>query len=93
MNNRGQTLFYGFMLGIVIFVLALALAPVVSEFTTSAMNDTVGDTIGLNCSGTSDNFIKATCIVTDLSLFYFIGVLIFIAGAVVTARYLFGGAS
>lgn len=93
MNNRGQTLFYGFMLGIVIFVLALALAPVVSEFTTSAMNDTVGDTIGLNCSGTSDNFIKATCIVTDLSLFYFIGVLVFIAGAVVTARYLFGGVS
>lgn len=89
MNKKGSVLFFGFMLGITIFVLALALAPSVSEFTNSAMNATVADTIGLNCSGTTDNFIKATCVVTDLSLFYFIGSLIFISGAVVTAKWFF----
>jgi cellobiose-specific phosphotransferase system component IIC len=91
MNNKGQTIFYGLMLGITILVLALALSPAVRDFTTGAMNDTVSDTIGLNCSGTTDNFIKATCIVTDMSLFYFIGILVFMAGAVVTAKFLIGG--
>ena len=91
MNRKGQTLFYGLMLGIVIFVLALALAPPVRDFTYVTMNESVGDTVGLNCSTTSDNFVKATCIVADLSLFYFIGILVFIAGAIVTARFVFGG--
>jgi len=91
MNKNGQVVFYGFMLGMLIFVLTLALAPPVRDFTYVAMNESVGDTIGLNCSTTSDNFVKATCIVTDMSLFYFIGILLFIAGAVVTARFFFGG--
>jgi len=91
MNNKGQTVFYGFMLGIVVFVLVLALAPPIRDFTYVAMNESVGDTIGLNCSSTDDSFVKATCIVTDLSLFYFIGILMFIATAIVTARFIFGG--
>lgn len=92
-NNRGQVLFYGFMLGIVIFVLALALAPSVAEFTNRAMNTTDGDALGMNCSTTDDMFVKAGCLATDLSLFYFIGILVFISGAVVTTRYYFGGSS
>lgn len=90
MNKKGSVLFYGFMLGIVVFVLALALAPAVRDFTTGAMNET-GEFGGLNCSNTDDNFIKATCIVTDISLFYFIGSLILIAGIIVSAKFFFGG--
>jgi len=91
MNKRGSVLFYALMLGITIFVLALALAPSVSQFTNSAMNETTADKIGLNCSTTDDNFIKAACVVTDMSLFYFIGTLILMAGVIVTAKFYFGG--
>jgi len=89
MNKRSQTLIYGIMLGLTIIILAMALAPSISQFTNSARNETSGDTIGLNCSTTTSNFDKATCIVTDLSLFWFIGSLIFIAGAVIVAKIVF----
>jgi cellobiose-specific phosphotransferase system component IIC len=92
-NKKGSIMFYALMLGIAIFVLALALAPAIRDFTYSAMNETVNDTVGMNCSTTTDNFIKVTCIVTDLSLFYFVGALILISGAVVTAKFLFEGVS
>lgn len=89
--NRGQMAIYGLMLGIVVFVLALSLAPSVKVFTSNAMSETVGDTVGLNCSTTDDIFIKSTCIVLDISLFYFIGILIIISAILVTAKYLFTG--
>jgi len=91
MNKKGQAWAYGFMLGIIIFVLALALAPAVAESTNAARNDSVDGYTGMNCSSPRDNFVKATCIATDISLLYFIGILIFIAGAVVTAKFFFGG--
>lgn len=90
MNNKGSVLFYGLMLGLTILVLALALAPAVSEQVNTAMNSTVGDRVGLDCDNSSiSNFDKAACVATDISLFYFIGGLIFIAGAIVTARIIF----
>ena len=89
MNNKGQVFFYGMMLGLVIIVLALALAPSVRDFTESAINDTVGDTLGLNCTGTDSNFIKATCVVVDISIFYVIGTLLLIGGAVIAGKILF----
>jgi hypothetical protein len=89
-NKKSQTMIYGLMLGLIIIVLALALAPPVSQFTNSARNVTEGDTIGLDCTNSSiSNFDKATCVVTDLNLFYFIGGLIFIAGAVIVAKIVF----
>jgi len=92
MNNKGQLAIYGFMLGLTVLVLALALSPSVRDFTTGAMNQTVGDTIGMDCSNESiSDFTKAGCVVTDLSLFYFIGTLIFVAGTIVTAKIIFGG--
>jgi len=90
MNNKGQVIFYGVMLGLTIIVLALALAPAVMNSTNAARNATLGDTVGLDCANASiSNFDKATCTVTDLNLFYFIGGLIFIAGAVITAKIIF----
>ena len=90
-NKRGSYVIYGLMVGLVIIILALALAPAISQFTTSAMNVTDGDDVGLNCSYDNiSNFDKATCVATDLTLFYFIAFLIFLAGAVVTAKFAFG---
>jgi len=90
MEKKGSVLIYGIMLGLVIIILALALAPTVSQFTTTAMNESSDNQIGLNCSSdTISNFDKAACVVVDLNLFYFIAGLIFIAGAVITAKIVF----
>jgi len=91
-NSRGQIWGYTMALGLVIIVLALALAPIGKSFIDSAMNQTVGDTVGLDCSNESiSSFTKGTCIITDFSIAYFFGGLIFIGGAVVIAKLTFGG--
>jgi len=89
-SKRASVQIYGMMLGLTIIILALALAPVGKEFIEDTMNETVGDTLGMNCSsGTISNFDKAACTVVDFSLFYFFGGLIFLAGVVVTGRLIF----
>ena len=90
MENKSQTQIYAMMLALVIIILALALAPAVNEATGAARNVSVGDTVGMDCSNsTISDFNKAACIATDISLFYFIGILIFIAGGVIVARFFF----
>ena len=89
MNNKGQTMFYGICLALVIIILALALSPALKEQVDTAMNVTVGDTIGMDCENVSvDNFTKAGCTVVDFSIFYFIFGLILIAGGVALAKVL-----
>lgn len=91
MNNKGQVLFYGLMLGLTILILAFGLAYPVKEQIDSVRNETTIDgTTGLNCSSDLiSDYDKATCVVADLTLFHFIGGLLFIAGAVITARIIF----
>jgi len=90
MNRRASVMIYGIMLGLVIIILALSLAPVGKFFIGSAMNATVGDVTGLDCdNGSISSFTKSACVVTDFSLFYFFGSLIFIAGVIVTSRIVF----
>jgi len=91
-NNNGQTWAYGMMLGLTIIILAFALAPVGQDFIDAAMNQTAGDLIGLDCdNATISNFDKGTCVITDFSLAYFFGGLIFFGGAVVVAKIVLGG--
>ena len=46
-------------------------------------------TIGMDCNNESiSTFNKGACIVSDLSMFYFIGGLIFLAGTIIAARVL-----
>ena len=85
MNKKGQVIFYGFMLGIVVIVLALALAPPVKEFIDDARNTTTG----MDCGNSSiSDFDKAACIAVDLNGWYFIGGLIMIGGIIIGARIL-----
>ena len=91
MNKSGSVIIFAMMLGMVIIILALALAPAAQDFITSAMNESSGDAIGLDCTNESiSSFDKAACIATDLTLFYFVGILIFIGGLVITAKITFG---
>jgi hypothetical protein len=88
MNNQGQVFFYTLMLGIILIVLALALAGPVKGIVDSARNETTAEgQPGLNCSSDDiSNFDRGACIVADLTIFHFIGGLIFIAGAVLVAK-------
>lgn len=87
MNKKGQVFFYTLMLALVVIILALALAPSGQQFVNDAMNQSTADAIGLDCSNSSiSNFDKGACVVTDFSVFYFFGGLIFIAGAIALAK-------
>ena len=87
MNNKGQVIAVTFMVAAVIVLLAIYLAPSVNEINNMVRNETssIG---GMNCSGTTDDFVKAGCWVTDLSQAYFIGGILALAGVIIAARVL-----
>ena len=84
-NRKGQVLFYAFMVGLVVIILALALAPAIKQST-----DTARNTDNMDCDNSSiSDFQKGACISTDMTLFYFVGGLIFIGGVIFTAKIMF----
>lgn len=84
MNNRGQTILFGFMIMLTLIILALNLAGPLRESISEARNSN-----NLDCGNESiSNYDKGACVVSDLTLFNFIGVMIFMAGAVMAARFL-----
>lgn len=91
MNNNGQTIFLGLMLATTLIILALAFAPGLKSSIDEARNVSNPNNIAnLDCTNTSISSVnKLTCVVTDLSLFQFIGGLIFLAGIIITARIIF----
>jgi len=47
------------------------------------------EVLGMDCSNTSiSSFNKGACLVADMSLFYFIGGLIFMVGSIIAAKVL-----
>lgn len=91
MNKKGSVVIYTMMIGILIIILALALAPSVQDTISNAMSPSSEDAIGLDCDNESiSNFDKAACVGADLTLFYFIGTLIFIGGIIITAKVTIG---
>lgn len=82
MNNKGQVIFLAFMIGLTILVLALALAGGLRKEVDNARSSS-----NLDCSNSSiSTFNKATCVVVDANLFYFIIGLVGIGIAVIIAR-------
>ena len=92
MNKKGQVFFYALMLGITLLVVALALAGPVKDFVDSARATTTDEgQPGLDCTNENISiFNKGACMVSDLTIFHFVGGLIFIAGAVIIAKFTFG---
>jgi len=92
MNSKGQVWGYTLMLGITVVILALAFAPIGQSFVNDAMNVSTASAIGMDCDNSSiSSFTKGACVVTDFSLAYFFGGLIFIGVAIITAKLAFGG--
>ena len=91
MNSKAQALFYSFMLGLLILVLALSFTEPVKEQIDSIRNGTTLEgTQGLDCANSSiSDYNKGACLVADLTIFHFLGGLIFIAGAILTAKLVF----
>lgn len=88
MNKKGQVIIYALMIGMVILILALSFIPSINIFTSNARN-TTSQFGGLDCNNQSiSDYNKAACLSTDLTMPIFIGILIFIGGAVITVKYI-----
>ena len=90
LNKKAQVFFYALMIGVILIVLGLALAGPVKDTVDSARNQTTDEgQLGLDCTNSSiSSYDKATCVVADLTIFHFIGGIIFIAGALLTAKFI-----
>lgn len=94
MEKKGQVVFYTLMIGIVIILLALALAPVVKEFVDNARSNNYtinpsapGNSSGLDCDNAGiTKYTKVACVVADLTIFHFIIGLVVLGGAIILAR-------
>ena len=81
MNKKGQVLFYSIMIGVVLFFLGINLAkPLLDVFTDVRTN--------LSCDVASTYQEKANCVIVDVMLPLFIGVLFGFAGMVIGGRLL-----
>ena len=88
LGNKGQVGALVFMLAIVVIILALAWVVPVNQLTTMAMNET-SEIGGMNCTDTTDDYVKAGCWVADLGQGYFIGSILAIAGIIIAGRLFF----
>lgn len=86
MNNKAQVGNYAvaFMLAIVVILLGISLAHPVNQVTTDSMNS-----VEMNCTATTDDFMKAGCWTLDIGQAFFIGSLIALAGVIIAARIIF----
>ena len=82
LNNRGQAMFVSLMLGVIFFIMGLALA--------SPLNSVVSESLlQLNCTtnyltnSSIDNQTKAICTQIDMFLPLFIGTLFGLGGALI----------
>lgn len=82
MNKKGQAIIVKMMLAVLLFIAVIFLYPATNE----VISDSEGAT-GLNCTSPAlSTPTKATCIVLDLGLFYFIASCIAVGLAIITGR-------
>ena len=94
MNTKAQLAPVAFMMAVVIVILALAFMFPLNELVTSVMGNAFngGEAgSGLDCSVTTNDFVKATCWVMDIGQAYFIGGLLALAGIIIGAKIMFSG--
>jgi len=83
-NKRGQAALVGLMIGIMIFFLAMIFIDPIGDTI-----DEVRDTSQLDCSNSSiSDGQKATCLIVDLILPYFIAIIIAVAGGWISAKFI-----
>jgi len=81
MNKKGQTIFFSLMIGVVLFFLGINLAkPLLDSFTEVRTN--------MDCAVASTYQEKANCVIIDIMMPLFIGVLFGFAGFVIGGKLL-----
>lgn len=91
LKKRGQVLFYTFMMGILIIVLAMAIAPTLNTVVQDARGNTTDTNLGMDCQNESiTDYQKSQCILVDLVTPYFFFGLIGIALLVIGAKVILG---
>jgi len=86
-NKKSQMIILKLMLGIILFIVAMILVQPVKENIDNVTNAT-----NLNCSSSSLSTTQvATCVTVEMTLFYFISVLIALSIAVVSGSRTFQG--
>jgi len=82
MNKKGQTLFYGFMIFLMIIISVIA---ILDAFKGNIENARSAD--NLDCDNTSISVgSKGTCILVDFSMFYFVGTCFALGAAYLTGK-------
>jgi len=85
MNKAGQATLVGLMVFVFVFIAAVALIP-----SLKTVIDDARSTTHLDCDNTSISLgQQATCLVVDIYMFYFMGVVIFGAGSYLIFRRVF----
>ena len=81
MNKKGQVGFYALMMGLVFFILGLALAPALSDL---VQGDAIRGADGYDCANASitDQY-KALCTQTDLFPPVFVGIILGLGGLLI----------
>ena len=70
------------MIGVVMILLAIAFAPGLKSHA-----DTMRNSDNLDCSNSSiSDFNKGTCLILDMTSFYFVGTIILLAGGAMVAK-------
>ena len=83
-DKHGQGVIVLLMIAIKMIVVVLALSPLIKQMVEESRNPN-----NLDCENASiSNFDKTTCVASDMTQFYFIGGMIFLAGSVVAAKLL-----
>lgn len=87
MNKKGQVALFGVMVAVFLFFAAVALIPAIKDNIVIAR-----DATHLDCDNTSiSTGQKATCLIVDLYLPYYIGVAIAVGFGIMFARRLSSG--
>jgi len=83
LNNKAQTAMIGLMIGIMIFMVAMIFIQPLGDVIDEVQNASQLDCLNVSIS---DNK-KATCLIVELTMPYFIAVVIAVAGAYIGARF------
>ena len=82
MNKSGQMIFVGIMTAILVFIVLVQFIPVIKS-----QIDTARSTDGLNCTSSTNSVgIKASCVVVDWYLPYFLAAGIAVSVGFITQR-------
>lgn len=86
-GKKGQIVVYWIMAAIVVFFFAVAFSKPLVDSITATTNAT-----NLNCTNPANNVaMKATCVVVDVGLFYFIGIVIAASIAIISGKRTLSG--